>query len=174
MESQVFDPEKRLKKWNKFSSSGKTLSSKACSRKVITKFLVGQHKKIPVNRQIGEFRSYFFLWERTAAILSLLKILIHLLFYEIFEIMWIFNPRVRVKKINMFTSKKKYPLNFHPHGKKDFKKEIKSQFNCFKTLSEDFEGDWMFNSHHISTAQTPKTEIILDSKTKNYLKAKTW
>ena len=39
---------------------------------VLTEFLLDQHKKVPVNRQIGAFKSYFYLWKRTATIWRLL------------------------------------------------------------------------------------------------------
>ena len=50
-----------VQKWNKLSSSLRTFNSKTCFKNVLTEFLLDQHKKVPVNRQIGAFKSYFYL-----------------------------------------------------------------------------------------------------------------
>ena len=52
---------KRVQKWNKLPSSIRTFNSKTCFKNVLTEFLLDQHKKVPVNRQIGAFKSYFYL-----------------------------------------------------------------------------------------------------------------
>ena len=63
---------KSVQKWNKLPSSIRTFNSKTCFKNVLTGFLLDQHKKVPVNRQIGAFKSYFYLWKRTATIWWLL------------------------------------------------------------------------------------------------------
>ena len=63
---------KSVQKWNKLPSSIRTFNSKTCFKNVLTEFLLYQHKKVPVNRQIGAFKSYFYLWKRTATIWRLL------------------------------------------------------------------------------------------------------
>ena len=52
---------KNVQKWNKLLSSMRTFNSKTCFKNVLTEFLLDQHKKVPVNRQIGAFKSYFHL-----------------------------------------------------------------------------------------------------------------
>ena len=52
---------KSVQKWNKLPSSIRTFNSKTCFTNVLTEFLLEQHKKVPVNRQIGAFKSYFYL-----------------------------------------------------------------------------------------------------------------
>ena len=52
---------KSVHKWNKLPSSIKNFNSKTCFRNVLTNFLLDQHKKVPVNIQIGAFKSYFYL-----------------------------------------------------------------------------------------------------------------
>ena len=52
---------KSVQKWNKLPSSKRTFNSKTCFKIVLTEFLLDQHKKVPVNRQIGAFKSYFYL-----------------------------------------------------------------------------------------------------------------
>ena len=63
---------KSVQKWNKLPSSIRTFYSKASFKNVLTEFLLDQHKKVPVNRQIGAFKSYFYLWKRTTTIWRLL------------------------------------------------------------------------------------------------------
>ena len=63
---------KSVQKWNKLPSSIRTFCSETCFKNVLTEFLLDQHKKVPVNRQIGAFKSYFYLWKRTATIWRLL------------------------------------------------------------------------------------------------------
>ena len=63
---------KSVQKWNKLPSSIRTFNSKTCFKNVLTEFLFDQHMKAPVNRQIGAFKSYFYLWTRTATIWRLL------------------------------------------------------------------------------------------------------
>ena len=63
---------KSVQKWNKLPSSIRTFNSKSCFKYGLTEFLLDQHKKVPVNRQIGAFKSYFYLWKRTATIWRLL------------------------------------------------------------------------------------------------------
>ena len=43
---------------SKLPSSIRTFNSKTCFKNVLTEFLLCQHKKVPVNRQIGAFKSY--------------------------------------------------------------------------------------------------------------------
>ena len=50
-----------VQKWNKFPASIRTFYSRTCFKNFLTKFLLDQHKKVPVNRQIGAFKSYFYL-----------------------------------------------------------------------------------------------------------------
>ena len=50
-----------VQKWNNLPSSIRTFNSKSCFKTVLTEFLLDQHKKVPVNRQIGAFKSYFYL-----------------------------------------------------------------------------------------------------------------
>ena len=52
---------KIVQKWNKLPSSKRTFNSKTCFKNVLTEFLLDQHKKVPVNRQIGAFKSCFYL-----------------------------------------------------------------------------------------------------------------
>ena len=52
---------KTVQKWNKLPSSIRTFNSKTCFKSVLTEILLDQHKKVPVNRQIGVFKSYFYL-----------------------------------------------------------------------------------------------------------------
>ena len=52
---------KSVQKWNKLPSSIRTFNSKTCFKNVLTEFLLDQHRKVPVNRQIGAFKSYFYL-----------------------------------------------------------------------------------------------------------------
>ena len=52
---------KSVEKWNKLPSSIITFNSKTCFTNVLTEFLLYQHKKVPVNRQIGASKSYFYL-----------------------------------------------------------------------------------------------------------------
>ena len=52
---------KSVRKWNKWPSSIRTFNSKTCFKNVLTEFLLDQHKKVPVNRQIGAFKFYFYL-----------------------------------------------------------------------------------------------------------------
>ena len=52
---------KSIQKWNKLPSSIRTFNSKICFKNVLNEFLLDQHKKVPVNRQIGAFKSYFYL-----------------------------------------------------------------------------------------------------------------
>ena len=52
---------KSVQNWNKLPSSIRTFNSKTCFKNVLTEFLLDQHRKVPVNRQIGAFRSYFYL-----------------------------------------------------------------------------------------------------------------
>ena len=59
---------KSVQKWNKLPSSIRTFNSKTCFKNVLTESLLDQHKKVLVNRQIGAFKSYFYLWKRTATI----------------------------------------------------------------------------------------------------------
>ena len=59
---------KSVQKENKLPSSIRSFNSKTCFKNVLTKFLLDQHKKVPVKRQIGAFKSCFYLWERTATI----------------------------------------------------------------------------------------------------------
>ena len=63
---------KNVQKWNKLPYSIRTFNSKTCFKNVLTEFLLDQHMKLPVKRQIGAFKSYFYLWERTATIWWLL------------------------------------------------------------------------------------------------------
>ena len=63
---------KSVQKWNKMPSSIRNFNSKTCFKNVLTEFLLDQHKKVPVNRQIVAFKSYFYLGKRTATILRLL------------------------------------------------------------------------------------------------------
>ena len=48
-------------KWNELLSAIRTFNSKTFFKNVLTKFLLDQHKKVPVNRQIGAFKSYIYL-----------------------------------------------------------------------------------------------------------------
>ena len=50
---------KSVQKRNKLPSSIRTFNSKTCFKNVLTGFLLNQHKKVPVNRQTGAFKSYF-------------------------------------------------------------------------------------------------------------------
>ena len=52
---------KSVQKWNKLPSSIRTFHSKTCFKNVLTEFLLDQHKKVRVNRQIGAFKSYLYL-----------------------------------------------------------------------------------------------------------------
>ena len=52
---------KSVQKWNKLPFSMRTFNSKTCFKNVLTEFLLDQHKRVPVNRQIGAFKSYFYL-----------------------------------------------------------------------------------------------------------------
>ena len=52
---------KSIQKWNKLPSSIRTFHIKCCFKEVLTEFLFDQHKKVPVNRKIGAFKSYFYL-----------------------------------------------------------------------------------------------------------------
>ena len=52
---------KSVQKRNKLPPSIRTFNSKTCFKNVLTEFLLDQHKKMPVNRQIGAFKSYFYL-----------------------------------------------------------------------------------------------------------------
>ena len=52
---------KSVQKWNKLPSSIRTFNSKTCFKNVLTEFLLDQHRKVPVNRQIGAFKFYFYL-----------------------------------------------------------------------------------------------------------------
>ena len=52
---------KSVQKRNKLHSLIRTFNSKTCFENVVTEFLLDQHKKVPVNRQIGAFKSYFYL-----------------------------------------------------------------------------------------------------------------
>ena len=56
-ESLIF---KSVQKWNKLPSSIRDFNSKTCFKNVLTEFLLDQHKKVPGNRQIGAFKSYFY------------------------------------------------------------------------------------------------------------------
>ena len=47
-------------KWKNLTLSVKTVNSNRCHQ-----FLLDQHETVPVNRQKGLFKSYFYLWERT-------------------------------------------------------------------------------------------------------------
>ena len=63
---------KSVQKWNKLPSSIRTFNSKTWFTKVLTDVLLYQNKNVTVNRQMGAFKSYFYLWDRTAIILRLL------------------------------------------------------------------------------------------------------
>ena len=52
---------KSVRKWNKLQFSIRTFNSKTCVKNNLTEFLLDQHKKVPVNRQIRAFKSYFYL-----------------------------------------------------------------------------------------------------------------
>ena len=52
---------KIVQKWNKLPSSIRNFNSETCFKHVLTEFLLDQHKKVPVNRQIGAIKSYFYL-----------------------------------------------------------------------------------------------------------------
>ena len=52
---------KSVQKWNKLPSSIRIFNSKTCFKSVLTEFLLDQHRKVPVNSQIGAFKSYFYL-----------------------------------------------------------------------------------------------------------------
>ena len=52
---------KSVQKWNKLPSSIGTFNRKTSFKKVLTEFLFDQHKKVPANRQIGAFKSNFYL-----------------------------------------------------------------------------------------------------------------
>ena len=41
--------------------TSENFNSKTCFKNVLTEFLLDQHKKVPVNRPIGAFKSYFYL-----------------------------------------------------------------------------------------------------------------
>ena len=49
---------KSVQNLSKLPSSVKTC--KTCFRNVLTEFLLDQHKKMAVKRQIGAFKSYFY------------------------------------------------------------------------------------------------------------------
>ena len=50
---------KSVQKWSKLPSSIGTFNRKTCVKNVLTEFLLDQRKKVPINRQIGAFKSYF-------------------------------------------------------------------------------------------------------------------
>ena len=52
---------KSVQNWNQFNSSLRIFNNKTCYKNVLTEFLLDQHTKIPVHRQIGALKSYFHL-----------------------------------------------------------------------------------------------------------------
>ena len=52
---------KSVQKWNKLPPSIRTFNSKTCFKNVLTEFFLDQHKKVPINRHIGAFKSYCYL-----------------------------------------------------------------------------------------------------------------
>ena len=58
IEKEIFGLEKRSK-MDQISLFNKNFNSKTCFKNVLTEFLLDQHKKVPTNRQIGDFKPYF-------------------------------------------------------------------------------------------------------------------